>query len=480
MLSSPLIETLRSFEEVELKQLDRFVHSKYFYHEDNASGVILLFEYLSQFAPLFQSDELKRGIVAKKLKQSDDYVVKIASNLHGVVKRFISVNYAECQKDEFWNQIELMRYYYKRGMIKQFESLELKLRKELDSNKFPSEKYLNKRCVFEGLVSDFEIKYDHSDDLNILNAMHEEERAYALKKAKLTFLLLRRSGNISINTVDIDKNIKELEVLMLKDHIKNIPLCVLYYNAILLRINGVKKNNLNEFRIQFESHEKLVEEKDSLALNGLIRQILIAQYNKGDVSCTQLMFETYQKHLYKGLLYAEGKILSGNLRNIVQFGIMVGQLKWVGKFLDIHQNRMGGSKNAQEVFDLSNAYYLLNCKRYEEAEKILSFSFDDAVHKVYARRIEVMVMYETGFDGIDYKIDSFRKMVGNAKELPEAHKVGNNNFALVMRKLIDSKTQGNEKRILGLKEDIKNIPTVEPVWLLNKLEDLRKKKRWVS
>ena len=52
MLNTPLLETLRLLDENVWQQLERFVHSRFFAHADNASGVVALFEVLKK--PLVQ------------------------------------------------------------------------------------------------------------------------------------------------------------------------------------------------------------------------------------------------------------------------------------------------------------------------------------------------------------------------------------------------------------------------------------------
>ena len=111
MQHSNLFETLKLFNQEELHALEKFIHSRYFYHEDNASGVIALFEAIYLYAPSFDSCELDRKKIGKKIGQNSEYVLKLASNLHNIIRKFIAFYYSEQQRDDFWQQITLLKFY---------------------------------------------------------------------------------------------------------------------------------------------------------------------------------------------------------------------------------------------------------------------------------------------------------------------------------------------------------------------------------
>ncbi|MBL7815740.1 MAG: hypothetical protein JNL70_12070 [Saprospiraceae bacterium] len=124
MLDSPLIETLRQLTESELQQLDKFVHSRLFFHPDNASGVVALFEELMKDAPQFDNiQKLNRKQLAESLDKTPQYIAKTASNLHAVVRRFVSWLFRDDAPTEFLDQLSLLKFYKDRALPNRFESL---------------------------------------------------------------------------------------------------------------------------------------------------------------------------------------------------------------------------------------------------------------------------------------------------------------------------------------------------------------------
>jgi hypothetical protein len=201
MLDTALVETLRRLTKDEQRQLDLFVHSKFFYYEDNAKGVIALFDDLMAFAPDFTAAELDRLQVAKRLKQTPQYLTKVASGLHAVVRKFISYIFSENVQDEFFEQIPLLRFYQERRLNERFETLHKRLKKDLNTIKgHDSPTFNRKKYALNRLLAEFQVGQNIAEDHNLRATMDSLDELYLLEKAKLTYDLLYRRLSLPFNT----------------------------------------------------------------------------------------------------------------------------------------------------------------------------------------------------------------------------------------------------------------------------------------
>jgi hypothetical protein len=476
MLDTSLIETLRRLTVEEQRQLDLFVHSRFFYYEDNAKGVIALFEDLMAFAPHFTAEELDRAKVAKRLKQTPQYLTKVASGLHAVVRKFITYIFSENTQDDFFGQVPLLRFYQERGLTERFEMLHKRLEKDLNTVKgHDSPTFNRKKYAINRLLADFQVSQNVAEDHNIRATMDSLDELYLLEKTKLTYDLLYRRLSRPFDTEGYLSVIEEIKIYQKKKDLNSFPILNLFFQAILL-ISKEKKSDFMRFQTLLSQHDAALTLSERLSLNGLSRQILMVRYGNGEFDLETVIFDLYRNHLYRGFLYQNGRLQMSAFSNIVRFGCRAGKINWVECFLKKFEDKLVLVSDAADFYRINYAYFLLHKGEWQKAEAYLSQDFNNITYRLYARRIELMVLCETHFDGLDYKIDSFRKFIrNNAAALPEAQRDNDHNFALVLRKMLNPDLKRNNKRIEKLIEDIRSQATSEAAWLMGKLEKLKRK-----
>jgi hypothetical protein len=478
MLDTPLIETLRHLSEAELQQLDKFVHSRLFYHEDNASGVMALFEDIIRYAPRFDSPELDRQRVAERLKQTPQYIAKINSGLHAVLRRYLAWAFAEDKNDSFSEQLALLSFYRQRGLVNRFESLYEKLEKELlETSVQRSKIFYERKFRLNAQRNMFLTLLKPVGDLNLPFTLNSFDEYYLLQKAQYTFNLLLRQKNFTLNTEGYAHVVTEdiMRYFERQTPQPDMPILRLFYEAILLMV-GKPEANFDHFQSLLDTHESLLSNYDFHSLRGLERQYLATRFNAGEQNLLRPVFDLYRQHLSKGLLEANGYIMPTVFSNIVRHGCRLGELEWIAQFLETYKNRLGGVINPKELYRLYYAYYLVYAGRWKEAEENLNADFEDAITKVEARCVELMLLYESRSDVLEYKIESFRKLIRNSTVLPEVRREGFHNFALTLRKMINPDLKRNDRKIDKLIEEIANQKTTEAAWLINRLEKLKSRR----
>jgi hypothetical protein len=469
---------LRQLTHEEQRQLDTFIHSRFFYYEDNAKGVIALFEDIMAFAPDFTAAELNRVQVAQRLKQTPQYLTKASSGLHAVLRQFISYIFSDNVKDDFFAQLSLLRFYQERRLTERFDTLYRRLEKDLNSIKGHDNPTFNrKNYALNRVLMDYQMRFNIVDDHNIRPTLDSLDAFYLLEKAKLTYDLLYRRLSYPFDTEGYLTVIEEIRQYHKKKHIDNFPILNLFYQAILLILKE-KKSNFHQFQKLLNENNTALTTSERLSLNGLNRQILMVRYGNGEFDLMPIIFDLYRNHLYRGFLYQNGRLQMSAFSNIVRFGCRAGKLDWVACFLKKFENRLVSVPDAADFYKINYAYFLLHKGEWQKAETYLSQDFNNITYRLYARRIELMVLYETKFDGLDYKIDSFRKFIRNNRgAISEIQCDNDHNFALTLRKMCNLDLKWQNKRIEKLIEEIKTQKASEPQWLISKLQKFKRKSK---
>ena len=208
----------------------------------------------------------------------------------------------------------------------------------------------------------------------------------------------------------------------------------------------------------------------------LERQYLLTQFNKGRIELLPQVVLIYRTHLQKGLLERNGCLMPSVFANIVRYGCRQGELDWIESFLQTYQHRLTGTAHPQELYRLYYAYFLIFKGKLKEAEENLLDDFDNAIMRVEARCFDLMILYDNHSQLIDYKIESFRKLVRNTTDLPDTLREGFHNFALTLRKMINPDLKRHDKKIDKIITDIKTSPTSEFIWLVSRLEKLKSRR----
>ncbi|MBL7814702.1 MAG: hypothetical protein JNL70_06825 [Saprospiraceae bacterium] len=318
-------------------------------------------------------------------------------------------------------------------------------------------------------------RYNMSADLHLRATLDSFEVYYLLQKAQLTYNLMLRRHNFPFDTEGYLSVLQDIERFGQRNTSEHNDLLLVFYEAILLLIER-EDANFERFQRLLEKYSGALSNEDFHSLHGLERQHLLAQFNKGRTELLPQVFNIYRSHLQKGLLERNGYLMPFVFTNIVRYGCRVGEFDWVESFLTHYQHKIGGTQHPQDLYRLYFAYFLLFKGKLKEAEENISADFEDPITRVDARCLEMMILYDSRSDLVDYKIESFRKLVRNTAGLPDIRREGFHNFALTLRKMLNPDLKRNDKRIDKIIADVKSAPTSEFVWLINRLERLKSKR----
>ncbi|MEM9824796.1 MAG: hypothetical protein AAF985_27165 [Bacteroidota bacterium] len=396
MYGSQLFLVLKSLDEKEQSQFDRFLHSPYFFRKAPSKELLHLWQYLRQGVEdedvAYFERERVYGILFPEQPVIKSKLEKLMSELLQELKRFLLFEQVANQPaDERDRLICWMTQANDRRLEKFFRQLHQKSKK-LDSQTWGAAHFY-KQFLLEGQISRYESLYNNREtDLNLPQTHHYLDLYYLVQKLEYTFQLLAR--DLFIFPVENKESLGFLDTLIpaLPKVYLEVPIVQLYLEAYyLLQYFYEEKGHVHYLNFQ-----RLLEEQGAdipyqplAALQTLHRSYVVAQYRKAPGLYLSPLFDLYQQHLSAGYLYQNDQIFPGTMANLVQVGLRSKAFDWVHCFLLNHKDRIGGTLHPEVVFQYNLGQYYFGIKAYDQALDSISSTYNDPFYKVAARRLEV-------------------------------------------------------------------------------------------
>lgn len=470
----PLIETLQSLPGDYWKELEKYIHCPANYHDDNISGVLNLFKVTKKF-PLNELPD--HSTLFQYIYEGELYdkgkLDRLFSYLHQIVRSFIIDTFGEFQKNPFYRQLSLIEYYnYK--IPNRVENLLIKLKSDLPPDQSHSLITLHQKFLIDKQLFNYQATQKRSGDLNINSTIESLNVFYKIQRLSLTLGLLIHNLNTQL---DISPHIQfiesEYENLITQNN-ESSPVIKLFILGCLQLCNHPKKN-IEELYILNEKYGNTLNINDRRVLAYLIRNHFQQIYNFDDKTILPKLWEIYKSHLENGYLFeVNSTIPIHTYRNIIRYGIKMNEFEWVGKFLDDYTaEHIVGTLYKQEVHNINKAFWLFHQGYFDQAYELIQYKFEDPVHKIDARRLELMINYEQNYSEMDTRIDAFRKLIQRDVDLQAYMKTSNENFIKFLKRIYENSGLPDPGKIQTIIQQIHDTKLfIEEDWLLKKAQEL--------
>lgn len=480
MRNTKLLEILEAMSTHELDQMGKVVRSPYFNEGSNQKEIIALFEQVREALENRETEKLERESVYQKVFPDSPYVQgkldKLMSRLLKISKRFLAFQYSEVEAQESRQLLALSKFYRERNMGKRFRANILQLRKKQTSFQQDQEYFWNQFYI-EQEVNHFDSLNNYrKSDINLKATMESLDLAYVVTKLEISCGLLLQNIDIALNVRQSLLWPDEIERILQKSPELQVPIVMVYYQALLMLRNIDEKNEepFQKFKTLLHAHSDKIPIDKLQSLQAIARNYCVARYNEGQSKFLEEAFSLYQEHLSEGYLYYDGALMSNTIINIVQLGLRLKRYDWIKSFLLKHKNRISGTQYPLEVFHLNLAIYYFHIREFDHALEHLIGNYEDTYYTIAAKRLEIKIYYEEQSVLLEPKMDAFKVFIFrlSRKLLSEVQKKANNNFINLLIQINHPKTKGNPGRIAKLKEKVMHTSSIsDRSWLLEKLEE---------
>ncbi|MEM9921796.1 MAG: hypothetical protein AAF990_27075, partial [Bacteroidota bacterium] len=445
---------MRKLNSTELKQLDLFLRSPYFFDgKPPPAAVIQLFEYLRPLHPgfdaaLLDKERLQRSVFANE-KLIKGKLEKTMSALQKVIEQFIVQQHPARNQDSEQLKV-LLQFYREKQMMGAFQKTLKKFQRQ-------QSKATQKGSDFYWDDFQLELEASHAaalhniskSDLNLPQAIQSLDIYYIVQRLELANKLLAQ--HVYQRPLFVEEQLDLVYTLLPLIQAHNFfgaPLIELYVAAFLL-LSTEAEEHYQKLESLIDAHGQHIPPPQLKPLLAYCRNYCTRQYNKGKSEYLDQAFQLYQKHLQEDYLYYEGGLPARTFKTIADMGMRLGQYDWVRHFLDAYRQKISGTSHPAEVYQYNLAQYFFATQHFDEALNCLPDSYEDLYYKIDARRLEIKIYYEKQSVLLEPRLNAFRVLILRLPKasLPSVHRKGNENFTKILLQILHSATPGNEKRI---------------------------------
>ncbi|MEL6636369.1 MAG: hypothetical protein AAFR05_06445, partial [Bacteroidota bacterium] len=441
-----------------------------------------LLDYLLPHFPDFDSESLDREKVFRALYPEGKWVKgkleKRMTSLLYWIQRFICWDRWDQRAHPIERELLLADFYEERGSERLSEWSMRRMQKLLKSDSIRDKSYYLRAFRVQNKIAEYQ-SLNHNTRKRQLDFPHPQESLEVLYLIhKLTYYCALLSIKGYPMAPDTQAELDRLEALgenpTERPHL-HLPLLRAYALALIFLRHRDREDAYRQLQGVLEKHDNQFSLRDRQSLRAFCRNFSIYHSNQGRLDYQAETFRIYQADLQRGLLYYHNGLTVSTLRNIVTSGLLQKQFDWVRKFLEEHRSRIVGALRPEEIYHFNLARYHFALGEHAVALDLIADHYDDLYYQIAARRLEIMIHYETDSPLLDAKLDAFKTFLYrlSKKQISEHQRRGNQHFFNALRQILHPQTPFDDQRVRRLIEKWQGQSVlVEKDWLLEKLRDL--------
>lgn len=487
MKEARLTEIIKTFSEEELKSFRKFLDSPFNKSKRNTE---LLYNYLIQFRPEYDSPKLEYEIIYKKLFPGENYDEKKLTNhitdLTRSAKDFMI--HKRLDEDEVESLLFLCSEYYDRKLLKSnfslIKTIESKLEPEFSEMNDYYSRY-RKLIVMKNSYFNDNNEYEKSIECEteyfVASATQfiiDYTKFLSTKKPALSTYGMKMENHFAdavLKSFDIEKLIQLTD----NEDFINTSLITLHYYRFKT-IN--ESDNINHYYSLKEYFFKLIpklKRKDKHFVFSHMENYCVMKVREGNEKFKREGFDVYKTMLENDAYsFSESEYMQVlTFRNIIYYCNMLNETEWLKYFIEKYKSALNPDYR-EDMRNFTYANYYFNLKDYGNALASISKKFDNEVFlfKTDVKNLMLQIYYELDHIEQAYSlVDSYKHFLSKTKEISESHKEVFNNFLkyyFALLKLKSGQSKESPSFIKSKIEKEKNI--VNRTWLLEKIKELKK------
>jgi len=474
MLTSSLLELLKTLSAEELKSFSSFVTSPF---HNKKSSVTKFWNEIKKFAPDFDSPLLEKETLYRKLLPGKPYNYGTMKNLiyelSNLCEKFIELKIYASKPYE--QKLNLAQGLMNRGLNTMFERTLKLLEKDIESEGEAT--YHGKKFLCLIILTNYLISTNkHMKTNELVEPINKHlTMGYLIDifASNYNSVFMQNETGIRLPDGFIEQAIKyyERNIIEMDFRVK------LYYNSFMLSYKEEQQYFDSLRKLLGENLNKISQEQKYNFCTALTN-FCIKRSMEGQIDFNNSEYEVYKFMVDNKILSVNGvrNVDGAFYKNVAAAAMKAGESEWALKFIEKYRSHL-----AEEVRD--NYYYramieyYIHLKMFPEALKYLTrISNIHLVEKLIVRKWELMTYYELDmFEELRYRIDATRHFIINEKKLShEKKEMLINLTAFVSRLLLKREAQNSSVNDLEyLKSEIQDSKCYCKEWLLEKADELK-------
>jgi hypothetical protein len=485
MLRTKVLEIFKKLSSDELKQFRDFVRSPY--HNKN-KNVITLFEVIRKFAPYYESENLSKEMVFRKIfprKGYNDMVLRILlSDLMRITEDFL------VQKRIEKTKLDYNKYLLAELMDRKIERMFVKKYNEFNNGSSDyrlDDCYFSYRYDIEELNKGFNINRNmqHLNSSNLVDMgkylviyflMKISSIVHDMNVNKVNFNTLFEEGSYEAFLKII--NPESIHSLIKKKDFKDNEILELYFLAFILNDNS--DSDSNYFRLK-EIFYRNISRIDRGATYNMFLALLNYNGKKHwDDKSNNYRRESFELHkdmLSRGIFsWSKDEYMTViNFRSILTMCSLLREIDWMEYFINNYIEKLAPEQRQNMLyFSLSKLNFAK--RNYSAAlNNLCKVDLNLFTFKFDLKTLMLQIYYELGYyEEALAMMDSFKHFLANNKNVSPSFKEWNLNFINLFHDLLNSKS-GRKAPDLDLlnKKIFESANAASQNWLKDKIVELQ-------
>jgi len=444
MEKSSLVQLIRSFSPVEIRDVRKFLSSPFFNQRDD---LIQLFERLAGTGDA-QKESVWRHLFGT-LPYDDQKARLLMSYLHRLLEQYLMIQ--EWNADPIAGRVHLASAYRKRQLTDAFGRAHSALEKALETQPLRNAHYHDTRYKLMWEAHQLTYTQNPTDISRLRHLSETADVVYLAQKLRLICLM---TAHESVYQAGRPTGLDEAVIALAeREEMASKP-------AIAVYLHCYRMLQQPEEEIHFQSFKQLLLEQSGLffqeEMNGLF--ILAVNYcvrriNAGDTRFFREALDLYKEGLAKRYLLENGVLSRFTYHNIVAAGLHTGELDWVRYFINEYKNRL--EKQYRE------SSFSFNLARLEYAQRNYGFvlellqraNYRDPLLNLAAKTLLLKTYYDLGeHETLASHLDAMRNYI-HRKRVIGYHRTNYLNIIRYTEKRIRLNTR-DKKAVDMLRQEI--------------------------
>ena len=466
MIGSKVIEILRIFSTDEIKDFEVYLSSPFF---NKRKSLLDFYKYIIQYHPIYNKDFSDLVSINKFLKEKNkvdlNHTVKLFSFLYKELEQYIIIT--KNNEDKLYTQNLLSLYFNHNNLDSLYENacstIEIQLKNTAPYNIIHYQYHENK-CSF---LSKNDIR---KGDINYIPLSDSLDTFYYYNKLRLFCLMLNRSLVLGLDYSNQYLDFSINENIIKKLHVEAITI---YYKIFTEFRVPYTKESYNEILSYLDQYDKKLSIEDLRIIYTILTNFSKNIYlDKNEYY--QKLFYLYQRQLDLNVIYYDGKIHVGYLKNIVILAIITKELKWAENFLFKHKELITPIEENFESYFYLMSEVLFAKQDYNKALDMLSKTkSNDILIKLSIKRMYLKIFFELNEDNIfESNIASYKVYIGREKTITLDKKEAEKNFVNTLSLIWKYKLSKQKNKISQLIVKINKQNISDKNWLLATIDEI--------
>ncbi len=403
MDKSVLVQLIRSFSPVELRDVRKFLHSPFF---NQRQDLAMLFEHLAG------GSNPQKEAVWKQLFGSvpfDDQKIRLLmSYLHNLLEQYIAVK--ELTSDPLNTQLHLAIGYRKRRMNEGFERVRKNLEKALEARPLRNTYYFDIRYKLQWETHQLNYVQNPTDVSRLQELSDAAEVIYLSQKLRLICLLTAHHSVYQSGMAGGQE--EQLIARAEREEFAALPVIAAYLHCYRMLRFPEEEVHFQQFKTLLLEQSGLFSEEEMHGLFILAINYCVRRLNAGGDRFFREAFDLYREGLGKAYLFEDGMLSRFTYHNVVAIGLRLGELDWVRYFINEYKNRL-----EKRYRDSAFSYNLARLE-YESGrhgfvlELLQKANYRDPLLNLAAKTLLLKTYYDLNeFDLLQSHLDAMRNYI---------------------------------------------------------------------